>query len=140
MSRLCLPSLYWSRVCPIFEDAEVTKAEMQRMIDAAYACGPSAFGTVGARMRESVPAASAGTDPGGETQSNEAPNSRQAGLAAAAVPRGVDAAEHVAGGVRGLGDARVEDVGRVVRAPALVRRFIFLPCSWAAADSGAGRF
>lgn len=72
---LRLPSLYWSRVCRIFEDAEVTKAEMQRMIDAACARGPSAFGAAGARTREGVPAAGAGTGPGGET--DEQPSSRQ---------------------------------------------------------------
>jgi hypothetical protein len=44
--QLRLPSLYWGRVCRIFEDAEISRAETQRMIDACRVDG-SAFLSVG---------------------------------------------------------------------------------------------
>jgi hypothetical protein len=62
---LRLPSLYFSRVAKIFEDAEVSKPDIQRMIDT---CGAEPTGNangdraMGAWAANSEPAMAAGTN------------------------------------------------------------------------------
>nr|GAT50483.1 tartrate transporter [Mycena chlorophos] len=40
-----MPALYFSRVARIFQDAEVSRPDIQRMVDAAYASAPANIGT-----------------------------------------------------------------------------------------------
>jgi hypothetical protein len=83
---LRLPSLYWSRVTRIFEDAEVSRGEIQRMIDAASGATGTSVNTAAARPTADGVDGTARNNP---QPSRSANNERPPGL-----PRRISAREH----------------------------------------------